>query len=251
MGLRFRRSVKLLPGVRLNFSSSGVTTSIGPRGARITLGGKKTRVTTGIPGTGLSYTTLLPNGDHHRQIPRPFQSRAPLGWGFLFCCVVALGFCGKHSDNPRRTPPASVTSLAPAPAVEIEPSTLRFVAVDALNVRDAANGNIVGSMARGVRADVYETTGGWSRISTRGAPPRWVSSSRLCAGEGCYGSLVKPAATTAPAAVAAAAPKVAPAPARRSTATSSSWCPCSSSSNCIGPRGGRYCITSGGNKRYR
>ena len=28
-------------------------------------------------------------------------------------------------------------------------------------------------------------------------------------------------------------------------------CPCSGYSNCFGPRGGRYCITSGGNKRYR
>ena len=27
-------------------------------------------------------------------------------------------------------------------------------------------------------------------------------------------------------------------------------CPCSGSNVCIGPRGGRYCITSGGNKRY-
>ncbi len=29
-----------------------------------------------------------------------------------------------------------------------------------------------------------------------------------------------------------------------------SQCPCSGSKVCIGPRGGRYCITSGGNKRY-
>lgn len=29
-----------------------------------------------------------------------------------------------------------------------------------------------------------------------------------------------------------------------------SSCPCSGSRICIGPRGGRYCITSGGNKRY-
>jgi uncharacterized protein YgiM (DUF1202 family) len=27
-------------------------------------------------------------------------------------------------------------------------------------------------------------------------------------------------------------------------------CPCSGRNVCIGPRGGRYCITSGGNKRY-
>lgn len=29
-----------------------------------------------------------------------------------------------------------------------------------------------------------------------------------------------------------------------------SSCPCSGGNVCIGPRGGRYCITSGGNKRY-
>lgn len=29
-----------------------------------------------------------------------------------------------------------------------------------------------------------------------------------------------------------------------------SGCPCSGGTVCIGPRGGRYCITSGGNKRY-
>ncbi|WP_443026274.1 SH3 domain-containing protein [Sphingomonas sp. CCH5-D11] len=27
-------------------------------------------------------------------------------------------------------------------------------------------------------------------------------------------------------------------------------CPCSGANVCVGPRGGRYCITSGGNKRY-
>ncbi len=32
--------------------------------------------------------------------------------------------------------------------------------------------------------------------------------------------------------------------------TLSGPCPCGSGRVCIGPRGGRYCITSGGNKRY-
>jgi len=27
-------------------------------------------------------------------------------------------------------------------------------------------------------------------------------------------------------------------------------CPCNGGDVCVGPRGGRYCITSGGNKRY-
>jgi hypothetical protein len=32
--------------------------------------------------------------------------------------------------------------------------------------------------------------------------------------------------------------------------SSSGSCPCGSGHICVGPRGGRYCITSGGNKRY-
>src|SRR5665213_4060288 len=60
MGLRFSRRVKLLPGVRLNFGKTGVSTSIGRRGAWLTFGGRGgTRATVGLPGTGLSYTTQL------------------------------------------------------------------------------------------------------------------------------------------------------------------------------------------------
>ena len=36
-----------------------------------------------------------------------------------------------------------------------------------------------------------------------------------------------------------------------SSSNNSSGCPCSGSNDCVGPRGGTYCITSGGNKRYR
>jgi len=37
---------------------------------------------------------------------------------------------------------------------------------------------------------------------------------------------------------------------RRSAGQFASGCPCSGRQVCVGPRGGRYCITSGGNKRY-
>jgi len=33
MGLRLRKSIKILPGVKLNISKSGISTSIGVRGA--------------------------------------------------------------------------------------------------------------------------------------------------------------------------------------------------------------------------
>jgi hypothetical protein len=35
-----------------------------------------------------------------------------------------------------------------------------------------------------------------------------------------------------------------------SRGTTEGSCPCNGGNVCVGPRGGRYCITSGGNKRY-
>ncbi len=58
MGLRFQRRIRLFSGVTLNLSKSGVSTSIGTRGAHITVGHGKTRETVGLPGTGLSYTEV-------------------------------------------------------------------------------------------------------------------------------------------------------------------------------------------------
>lgn len=61
MGFRFQKRIRILPGITLNLSKKGVSTSIGTRGARVTLGHGKTRTTVGIPGSGLSHTTITSN----------------------------------------------------------------------------------------------------------------------------------------------------------------------------------------------
>ena len=53
MGIRFRKSIKLAPGVRMNLSGSGISFGLGPRGASINIGKRGTYLNTGIPGTGL------------------------------------------------------------------------------------------------------------------------------------------------------------------------------------------------------
>jgi hypothetical protein len=58
MSFRFRRSIKILPGIRLNFGKRGISTSIGVRGAHVTFDKTGTRTTVGLPGSGLSYTHL-------------------------------------------------------------------------------------------------------------------------------------------------------------------------------------------------
>lgn len=57
MGFRFRRTAKILPGVRVNINKDSLSVSVGPRGAKTTIGANGIRQTIGIPGTGLFYTT--------------------------------------------------------------------------------------------------------------------------------------------------------------------------------------------------
>ena len=58
MATRYRKSVKIAPGVKLNVGKKSVGLSVGTRGAHISANssGRVTK-TVGIPGSGLSYTT--------------------------------------------------------------------------------------------------------------------------------------------------------------------------------------------------
>lgn len=58
MGLRFRKSISIMPGVKLNFGKTGMSVSTGIPGFRKTFhtSGKVT-TSMGIPGTGISYVT--------------------------------------------------------------------------------------------------------------------------------------------------------------------------------------------------
>lgn len=49
----YRKRIKIIPGVHLNFSKNGISTSIGVRGMNITYGNKGTYANIGIPGTGI------------------------------------------------------------------------------------------------------------------------------------------------------------------------------------------------------
>ena len=60
MGLRFRKSINLGGGFRINLSKSGIGYSWGVKGFRLTKSPKgKSKATMSIPGTGISYTQSL------------------------------------------------------------------------------------------------------------------------------------------------------------------------------------------------
>lgn len=60
MGLRARKSITLMKGVKLNLNKGSVGLSVGTKGARYSVNskGRKT-VSVGIPGTGISYVESL------------------------------------------------------------------------------------------------------------------------------------------------------------------------------------------------
>ena len=62
MGLRFRKRLKIAPGVHVNISNKSISTSLGPRGATVNIGKRGVQATVGIPGTGLSYSQRLSAG---------------------------------------------------------------------------------------------------------------------------------------------------------------------------------------------
>ena len=82
MGLRFRKSIKIAPGLRLNLSKTGVSLTAGTRGFHKTIH-TSGRVTTslGLPGSGLSYvdTKYIGRNKKQRASARKAADPAPAG----------------------------------------------------------------------------------------------------------------------------------------------------------------------------
>lgn len=64
--MRFRKSIKVGKGTRINLSRSGIGLSTGVKGARVSVNSKGTRTTLSAPGTGISYTSYKSHGNRKR-----------------------------------------------------------------------------------------------------------------------------------------------------------------------------------------
>lgn len=133
MGFRFRKSVKIAPGVRLNIGKKSVGISAGVKGARVSVNssGRKT-TTVGLPGTGLSYsktekiggskTSTHSSSSNNAQPIRPdLQPAQPLEekkkkgccgcavYAFIALLIIgALGSCiGGTEDKDKQTDTAN------------------------------------------------------------------------------------------------------------------------------------------------
>lgn len=101
--MRFQKRIKLLPGLRLNLSKSGISASVGRPGATVNLSAKGVKGTVGLPGTGLSHTQQLsprrgrrraseapPTESAHSEDPRGHE--IALGVVIFVCLLVGIAW---------------------------------------------------------------------------------------------------------------------------------------------------------------
>lgn len=114
MGWRFRRTFKVIPGLRLNLSKSGLSASIGGAPFTVNLGPHGVMGTASLPGTGMSYR-------HHftSSVPSTPMSDVP----------------PRFTDPANPVPPIPAMPLAPvsgAPIEEVRSASTELLTSDSL-----------------------------------------------------------------------------------------------------------------------
>lgn len=129
MGLRYRKSVKLGP-FRMTVSKSGVSTSVGVKGARITKRADgKVQTTASIPGTGISYVQQHGSAKEQPQ-QKPNRAGAIAAAVIMILIIwIALSACGAQEkpqeENwlaPATTQVAKPADPKPEPPAEVQKS---------------------------------------------------------------------------------------------------------------------------------
>lgn len=93
MGLRFRKSIKIAPGVKLNLGGKSASVSIGKRGASVNVSKNGVRGTVGIPGTGISYSEKIIGRSPQRQQISSTDDNSVLKiavWAIIFFSIVGM-----------------------------------------------------------------------------------------------------------------------------------------------------------------
>lgn len=90
MGLRFHKSIKIAPGLKLNLNKKSISLTGGVRGAHYTVSstGKRT-ASVGIPGTGLSYSKTTGGNSKKKRTGKKEDSEGGSGT-FLKVVIIIL-----------------------------------------------------------------------------------------------------------------------------------------------------------------
>jgi hypothetical protein len=93
MAFRFQKRIKILPCLRLNVSKTGISWTVGMRGASVTARDGKLTGNVGVPGTGLSYRKRLdlPDSEPETQDTQTSHQRSGAPSWLILIIVLAVG----------------------------------------------------------------------------------------------------------------------------------------------------------------
>jgi hypothetical protein len=181
MAFRFQKRISILPGVRINLSKSGVSASLGPRGADVNIGKDGVTANAGIPGTGLSYRQKLGGAS----AGATSKKRGGMGWLGILAVVGGLGFWAfQHAGKIEKAlapakPAATISTDVSTKASTDDASTsaapvgstanmLRYVRRQGSILRGEpkASGDILKREVKGATVTlVSEGPDGWSKVT--------------------------------------------------------------------------------------
>jgi type V secretory pathway adhesin AidA len=182
MPIRFHRILNIIPGVRVNVSKGGLSTSVGPRGADINFGKRGVTTNAGLPGTGLSYRQTLGK---------------PGSWIGIATFIVALALSAyRYSDkiaayfSHPASAPATAAALVHPSRASTAAKAVEPAAAPAAGVRyvHRSNSNLYAEPRngaptlkkedRGAQLTLLATAGKWSKVQD-GALTSWMKTSVL------------------------------------------------------------------------
>jgi hypothetical protein len=192
MGFRFQKHISILPGVRINLSKSGVSTSLGPRGADVNIGKDGVTANAGIPGTGLSYRQKVGSGGKGGWLAVLLVIGGLGVWAFQHLGKVEKALAparahvsstGPSTGLPTELSPQASTgvSATSSAAANANGNMLRFVHREGAILREKpkASGHILRKESKGAAvALVSQSDDGWSQVKD-GDITGWMRTSNL------------------------------------------------------------------------
>lgn len=182
MGLRFQCVLRIFPWLRINVSKSGVSGSVGPRGADTNIGRHGVTTNAGIPGTGVSYRSRL--GGHGGKIGvlALVAALALTAYknGDRLSAIFAhppgtVAEAAKTLSAPRRTLAAQRTADAAIPARGVR--TVRRAGSD-LRDAPATSAHVLKKEPKGAQVTLLATSGPWAQVRD-GDVTGWMRASVL------------------------------------------------------------------------
>lgn len=134
MGFRFRRSIKIAPGLRVNFNRKSTSVRIGPRGLGYTINsnGQK-RVSAGIPGTGISYSEVVsPKRQRQTYEAVPLVEAEPQSTSkgpvvlLIIAVLLGVGWCSNRNATAPSSSASNVRAVQQKTEAPVSPPSVQI-----------------------------------------------------------------------------------------------------------------------------